>query len=181
MVVVDVVSKNELRNFAKIKRNNILNKELKEKIITDKLLNHKKIINSNNILIYVSKDKEVSTKLLIKELLKLKKNIFVPKVLGNIIKFYKIESLDEVKKSTFEIEEPISNIEYVSDKNSVCIIPGLLFDKFNNRLGYGGGFYDKFLSKNKVYKIGICFNDFLVDKIDIDVYDIKMDEVITEV
>jgi len=176
-----VVSKNELRNLAKNKRKNIIDKELKEKIITDKLLNNKKIIESQNILIYVSLDMEVSTRILIDKLLKLKKNIYIPKVLGSIIKFYKINNLDELKLSNLGIEEPISNIEYKTCKDSVCIVPGLLFDKSNNRLGYGGGYYDKFLSENDVYKIGICFNEFYVDKINIDKYDIKMDEVITEV
>ena len=71
-------------------------------------------------------------------------------------------------------------LEYQYNTNSCIIVPGLLFDKNNNRLGYGGGYYDRFLANNNIYKIGICFSNFLVDKIIIDKNDIKMDEVITE-
>lgn len=174
-----MVSKSELRIIAKEKRKNIINKEEKERIITKKLLKHKKIINSKNILIYVSIDMEVSTITLIEELLKLNKNIYAPKIKSKIIKFYKVNSLDELKLSNFKILEPTSN-ELFNGTDGVCIIPGLMFDKYNNRLGYGGGYYDKFLSENKVYKIGICFKEFLVDKIKTDIHDIKMDEIITE-
>lgn len=174
-----MVSKSNLRTIAKSNRKQIKNKELKENTITNKLLNHKRIINSNNILIYVSMKYEVSTFNLIKELLILNKNIFVPKVIDSIIKFYKINSIDELKLSNLNILEPITNIEYKYNNDTVCIIPGLMFDKFNNRLGYGGGYYDRFLSENNVYKIGICFNELLVEKINVDSYDVKMDEVIT--
>ena len=173
-------SKNVLRSISKNKRKNILNKEFKEKIITTKILKDKKVINTKNILIYVSMKEEVSTKILIEELLKLKKNIFVPKVIGKEIKFYKIESLMELKISNLGILEPVGEIQYKGSKDAVCIVPGLLFDKFNNRLGYGGGYYDKFLSENEVYKIGICFKEFLIDKINVDKHDIKMNKVITE-
>lgn len=176
-----MVSKIELRKICKAKRIKIKNKKEKEKIITEKILNHEKVINSKNILIYISLDLEVSTMDIINNLLKINKNIFVPKVFGENIKFYQINSLTDLQLSNLNIFEPITNKEYINDGVSVCIVPGLLFDKNNNRLGYGGGYYDRFLNQNKIYKIGICFNEFLVDKIDVQEHDIKMDEVITEV
>jgi len=99
---------------------------------------------------------------------------------GNIINFYKINSFDNLVIGSFGVLEPITNIIYKDDNNSCCIIPGLLFDKNNNRLGYGKGYYDKFLENRNIYKIGICFSTFLVDNLITDKYDIKMDEVITE-
>ncbi len=176
-----MVSKDKLRIISKEKRKFIKDKKIKENIITKKLLSNEKIINSNNILVYISMSDEVSTKNFIEELLKLKKNIYAPRVLEKQIKFYKINSLEEFELSSLGINEPISNIEYVDNNNSVCIVPGLMFDKYNNRLGYGGGYYDKYLSEHNIYKIGICFSDFLVNNINVDDYDIKMDEVITEV
>ena len=176
----DVAFKQELRTIAKENRICIKNKELKEKVITEKVLNNVKVKNSKNILIYVSMKYEVSTINLIKELFNLNKNIYVPKVIDNYLKFYQINSLEELEISKYGILEPTSNREFKYNKDSICIVPGLMFDKNNNRLGYGGGYYDRFLNKYDIYKIGICFKEFLIDKLEIEEHDIKMDLVIID-
>ena len=173
-------SKEELRQLAKKLRKNITNKELKEKLITKNLLNNKIIKNREDILVYISKDDEVNTINFIKELLRLKKNVYAPVVKGCEINFFKINSLNELKLSNLGILEPTTNCKFINKTNSVCIVPGLFFDKHNNRLGYGGGYYDRFFSKNDIYKIGICFSSFLLDEITTQEFDIKMDLVITE-
>lgn len=180
MVAADEVSKDKLRKYAKNLRKKIYQKESKEEIIHKKILNNYQINECRDILIYISMDFEVSTIKLIESLLKLNKNLYAPRLKNNNMEFYKFESIEELKMSKYNILEPISNIKYINNKNTVAIIPGLLFDKDNNRLGYGGGYYDRYLKNKKIYKIGICFSTFLVDKIIIDKYDIKMDEVITE-
>lgn len=180
MVAAEEVSKKSLRNYALSLRKEIINKKDLETKIINNVLNNKKVLEANDILIYVSLDMEVDTKALINKLWKLNKNIYVPKVEGRIINFYKINSFDDLVIGSFGVLEPITNIIYKDDNNSCCIIPGLLFDKNNNRLGYGKGYYDKFLENRHIYKIGICFSTFLVDNLVTDKYDIKMDEVITE-
>lgn len=180
MVAAEEVSKKSLRNYALSLRKKIINKKDLETKIINNVLNNKKVLEANNILIYVSLDMEVDTKVLINKLWKLNKNIYVPKVEGRIINFYKINSFDNLVIGPFGVLEPIINTIYKDDNNSCCIIPGLLFDKNNNRLGYGKGYYDKFLENRNIYKIGICFSKFLVDNLITDKYDIKMDEVITE-
>ena len=180
MVAAEEVSKKSLRNYALSLRKELINKKDLETKIINNVLNNKKVLEANNILIYVSLDMEVDTKELINKLWKLNKNIYVPKVEENIINFYKINSFGNLVIGSFGVLEPITNIIYKDDNNSCCIIPGLLFDKNNNRLGYGKGYYDKFLENRNIYKIGICFSKFLVDSLVTDKYDIKMDEVITE-
>lgn len=172
--------KEDLRKEVKKRRKEVLNKELLDEIIKNKLLNNKMVINSQDILVYISMELEVDTFNLINELFKLKKNLYAPRIEGDVIKFYKFNSLDELKINKFKILEPTSNIEIKSYRNCLIIVPGLLFDKNNNRLGYGGGFYDKFLSNKSIYKIGICYSCFLVDNLTVDNHDIKMDEVITD-
>ena len=172
--------KDLLREEVKLKRKEVLNKKDLDEIIMIKLLKNKYIINSQDILVYISKELEVDTINLINELIKLKKNLYAPRIEGDIIKFYKFNDLNELKRNKFKILEPISNKEIKNYKNSCIIVPGLLFDKNNNRLGYGGGYYDKFLSNKIIYKIGICYSCFLVDKLIVDSHDIKMDEVITD-
>ena len=180
MVVVEEASKSSLRKYALSLRKEINSKLDKENIIREKILNHEKVRKSSNILIYVSKKDEVDTIEIIKSLWNSNKNVYVPKVEGEIINFYQINSLKDLKLGKFQVLEPITNIKYKNNLNGCIIVPGLLFDKDNNRLGYGKGYYDKFLSKNNIYKIGICFSTFIVDKINTNKFDIKMDEVITE-
>ena len=180
MAVAEEVSKKSLREYAISLRKEITNKKDLETKIRNNILNNQKVINSKNILIYISKDLEVDTKELIKDLWKMNKNIYVPKVEKNIINFYKINDFKELVIGSYNIFEPITNIKYQYNKKDLIILPGLLFDKHNNRLGYGGGYYDKYLENKKLYKIGICFSNFVVKKIPIDKYDIKMDEIITE-
>ena len=64
--------------------------------------------------------------------------------------------------------------------NTVSITPGICFSYDLYRIGYGKGFYDKFYSNHDVYKIGLCYSDCLIDKIDNDKYDIKVNEIITD-
>lgn len=182
MVVEDVNSKEELRKYALNKRKNILEKQEKDEIIKNKLSNTTYIKNSQDILIYVSKEFEVDTLEIIEDLLKLGKNIYVPRIDNKIMIFYKLNSLKELKFGYFNILEPTSNIKYLEKVgiNRCIIVPGLMFDKFNNRLGYGGGYYDKFLSNNNIFKIGICYSDFYVEKINVLSHDIKMNLVITD-
>ncbi len=180
MVAVEDISKKSLRKYAKFLRQEINNKEKKERIITQKLLKLEQIKKSKNILVYISLKDEVSTEKLIKELLKENKNVYAPKIVNKTMDFYRITSLNELEYGKYNILEPTSKIKYKNDDHSSIIVPGLLFDKENNRLGYGCGYYDRFLENNNIYKIGICFKDFLVDKIETNEYDIKMDEVITE-
>lgn len=180
MVAVEEVSKSSLRDYAKSLRKNIKNKELLEEKIKNNVLNNKKVLKSKDILIYISKNEKIDTKKIIKELWKLNKNIYVPKVEGNIINFYLLKSFNDLELGIFNILEPITNIKYKDNKISCIIVPGLLFDKNNNRLGYGRGYYDKYLENKNIYKIGLCFSTLIVDKITIDKNDIKMDEIITE-
>ena len=180
MVAAEEVSKRILREESLTLRSQIPNKEVLETKIKEKILKNEKVLNASSILIYLSKKEEVDTFKMIEELWKLKKEVFVPKVEKHDIVFYKIESFRDLTLGKFNILEPNSIERYQDNSHSCAIIPGLLFDKYNNRLGYGGGYYDRFLSKHNIYKIGICFSSFLVDEIVTDVHDIKMNEVVTE-
>ena len=180
MEEVAVISKEELRTLAKEKRLLIENKEDKDILILNKVLHNKKIQEAADILIYVSKNLEVDTYNIIKELWNLGKNVYVPKIINKELEFFKIKDFSELQKGKFDIYEPLTKEKFANKNPSCIIVPGLLFDNFGNRLGYGGGYYDCFLARNTLYKIGLCYQDFKVLKLDVDSYDIKMDEIITE-
>lgn len=180
MVEEEEVSKKSLREYALNKRKNLQNKKIKENIIVNKILNHKIVKKSENILLYMSTIQEVSTFTLIDKLIKKGKNIYAPRIVDKNIEFYKIINMDDLSLNKYKILEPKPIDKFVNDERSVIIVPGLLFDLNNNRLGYGGGYYDRYLRNLNIYKIGICFQDFIINNLPVDEFDVKVDEVICE-
>ena len=171
------MEKQILRDEYKTIRKNIKFKKLKDFMIFLKVITNKKVRNCKGILIYVSKQNEVDTKRLIKYFLK-RKHVAVPKIENGEMNFYYIKNLGELKLGFFNILEPVTNNIVSSYSSCVCITPGICFDKKGFRIGYGKGFYDKFFSKNEVYKIGLCYRECLVDKIEHEKHDLGVDKII---
>ena len=87
-------------------------------------------------------------------------------------------TLEELKKGNFNLLEPDNSNLVNNFENSVCIVPGICFDKESNRIGYGKGYYDRFLKNYKGTTIGLTYKECICEKIDIDENDIKIDRVI---
>ena len=160
-------------------RSNISNKQAKDKKIFNLVINHPIIKNKKNILIYVSYNGEVDTINLIKYFLK-SKLVAVPKIENGEMNFYYINSLNDLKKGYSNILEPITSNKVLSLDGCVVITPGVCFSLDGFRLGYGKGFYDRFFSKNSVYKIGLCYSECLFNEVKQYLFDFdqKVDEVI---
>ena len=171
------MNKNELRKNYKDIRNNIKDRNIQNEIIFNKVISLEKVKKANTILIYVSFNNEVDTLNIIKYFLG-KKKVAVPKVNGNEMDFYYINSFNDLSKGSFNILEPTTSNKVTSFDNSICIVPGLCFDKENYRLGYGKGYYDMFLSNKNIYTIGLSYKETIIKKLPIDKYDIKLDKVI---
>lgn len=161
-------------------RKNIRNKEIKDNIIFNKVINNKFIKQCSLILIYVSCHNEVDTIELIKYFLNHKKQLAVPKIENDIMKFYYIKDLSDLSLGYFNILEPMTKEKVINFSNCVSITPGICFSKDNYRIGYGKGFYDKFYQKHNIYKIGLCYKECMLDNIPSDIHDISLDEVITD-
>lgn len=152
--------------------------------IKEKILSHIEPKNLNNILIYVSKEKEVNTIGLIRELLTKGKNVFVPYIDANknILGISKIKSYQELKIGSFKILEPKEEFlrpSLIKDID-VIIIPGIAFDQRGNRIGYGWGYFDKLLEGSNALKIGIGYDFQIVDNVKQENHDIEMDLIITD-
>lgn len=174
------MNKQILRNKYKEIRKNIKNKEALDNKIFNKIIELKEYKESKMILIYVSLKDEVDTFKLIEHSLRIGKKVAVPKCEGDNIVFYNINTLSDLQEGSFRILEPKTN-EIINDfSDSICIIPGIAFDKENNRIGYGRGFYDRFLEKYDGTKIGLAYAECICDRIDSESTDIKMDIVITD-
>ena len=142
-----------------------------------------------NVLIYVSTKGEVDTLGLIEEFFKLGKIVYVPKVIDiktGLMRFYKISSLEDLEPGCMNILEPKKSLEILDesliDDSFVIVMPGLAFDKKGHRLGYGGGFYDRFNARvySGLLKLALSFDFQLIDELIANEFDIDVDKVITE-
>ncbi len=171
--------KKEIREKYRKIRKNIEDKKNKDTIIYKKIISDKIWNNFDTVLIYVSTLEEVDTLELIKFFIN-KKNVAVPKIEKNKINFYYINSLDDLKVGFYNILEPITNNKVLDYSNSICYTPGICFSKEGYRVGYGGGYYDRFFEENDVYSIGLCYKECLIDNIKTNSYDRKVNCVITD-
>ncbi|MCM1154620.1 MAG: 5-formyltetrahydrofolate cyclo-ligase [Roseburia sp.] len=154
--------------------------------------------NADIILTYIEYQSEVLTSPLIQKNLT-KKRIFVPKVSGQDMEFYPIESLSELVKGFKGIREPrdtsqpfledfLQNRKRDSRQEPVRVLmlmPGAVFDKYRHRIGYGLGFYDRYLARLNdsgvmLKRVALCFACQMLNTIPHDVHDIRPDMVITE-
>jgi 5-formyltetrahydrofolate cyclo-ligase len=153
---------------------------LKSLCVINQLKTQKIFMEASDILVYVSYNQEVETLPFIDECLKLGKNIYVPKVYEREMKFHKIISIDELEPGKYGILEP-QNENIFCKTTGLMIVPGLAFDSEFHRVGYGGGFYDRYLSKDNTFmKVALCFDFQIVDKIEEEPHDIGIDMIISE-
>ena len=171
------MNKNDIRKIMLDKRRKINNKDYLSTIIVSKIIDLDIYKKAKAIAIYKSLDSEVNTNDLIIESLK-SKVVLLPRIVNNEIVFIEINKNTEYIKSRIGVLEPIGNV--YDGSIDLIIVPGISFDKELNRLGFGMGYYDKYLSKKNIYKIGICFDNQVIDLLPTDDNDIKMDLVITE-
>ncbi len=162
-------------------RKDISGKKEKDSIIFDRVISNDKVILADTILIYVSLKDEVDTRRLINYFLEFDKKVAVCKVLGKEMKFYYISSFDDLALGYKNILEPKKYCVEVSDfSSSISITPGICFNRAGYRIGYGSGYYDRFYNEVSLYKIGLCYKEFLIDDEFNDVYDVAVDEIITD-
>jgi len=141
----------------------------------------KEKINKRNIGGYYPVNFEIDDLVLLKKFEKNKFNISLPVIKKNFqMNFYKWSFSEPLKINKYGIPEPvIKNIVYPD----ILLIPLVAFDKNLNRLGYGGGYYDRLIEKlskkKKIIKIGLALSIQKIDKVPIDVYDKKLDYIVT--
>ncbi|MBQ8764550.1 MAG: 5-formyltetrahydrofolate cyclo-ligase [Clostridia bacterium] len=136
-------------------------------------------VTAKTVFCYVSAHGEVDTYGLIQELLKDKK-VLAPYCInedGDMIAC-PINSLEDLKEGKFKIPEPKSPEEFPKEKIDFVIVPGVAFDKNGYRLGYGKGYYDRFLEGITPFKLGVCQREFFLEELPHGKFDVKMDDVL---
>ena len=153
--------------------------------ITQKLLVTPEYAEAATVLTYVSVSSEVSTRMFIECALRDGKTVAVPRCLpGHCLEFVAITSLDQLVPAPFNLLEPPKDLSALTEdqmNNSICIVPALLVDTKGYRLGYGAGFYDRFLSTYPCEKICLAYQQNLSKTmLPHTEFDVPIDTVITE-
>lgn len=181
--MADMDSKKELRKEFSHLRAEIRDKVSKDMDITERLLEIEEIDEADNILLYASFGSEVDTYLLIDKLLEMGKKVALPKCgESRSMVFHLIGSVADLHEGMYRIPEPdgFLPVADISD-NTVCIIPGLAFTEDGGRLGYGGGYYDMFISENPdIFTIALSYEELIVDKLPLMQHDLRVDLIVTE-
>lgn len=166
-------------------RNNMSNEKriLKDKLIYNLFINSDLYKKAKDIFIYVSFGSEVNTHEIIKKAIIDKKNIYVPKIdmRKKEMIAVKIYSITELNVNNYGILEPINvDKDKIANDFDIIVMPGVAFDENGNRIGYGGGYYDKYLEKNifKAKKVALAYEEQILERIESDFHDIKVDFII---
>ena len=157
-----VTNKKNIRKEVLAKRNSLSPDtiEISSGIIADKVLSLDEFKKAKTILLYSSFGSEVKTDLLIKKALEYGKEVYLPKVEGEDMNFYHISLKEELLKGAWGIEEPKGEPDKIfrGDKDALVVMPLVGYDREGNRIGYGKGYYDRFLVSHETgLKIGIAF------------------------
>ena len=103
----------------------------------------------------------------------------VPKCYGDEMRFIYLDDLSKVEKGYCGIPEPIDDEPIADDKTALVLMPGLAFDPQGHRMGYGGGFYDKFLEQEPNHPtIALCYDFQMFDHLETEDHDIPVDTVL---
>lgn len=155
-------------------------------LITERILGHQWYYLSDTILGFVSYGSEICTTEILESALQDGKNVYVPKVEDGKMEFYRMFSLSELKNGYKKIPEPAGDTDrYVFESEhadkTLLLMPGSAFDPLGNRMGYGGGFYDRYLADKeslRLRSIGIGFRCQQVEQVPVEVTDVKPYQVI---
>jgi 5-formyltetrahydrofolate cyclo-ligase len=148
--------------------------------IAKQVAEHPLYLQAADIYCYVDYNGEVGTRAMIEEAWRQGKNVWVPRVLGAEMEFFQIHSYDELLPGTKGILEPEEGIPGTGE-NGLMIMPGVAYDRALHRIGYGGGYYDKYLEKHpQLKRMAIAFDYQVMEAVPCDVHDIQPEILITE-
>lgn len=128
---------------------------------------------------YLPYNQEVRTVPMLEQAIRDGKRVAVPKVYGEEMKFLYLDDLSQVAKGYAGIPEPIADEPVAEDETALVLMPGLAFDPQGHRIGYGGGFYDKFLSREPNHPtVALCYEFQMLPQLETEEFDIPVDLVL---
>jgi len=150
-----------------------LSKRIQDFVIGSKEFKSAKVVGA-----YYAFGSEVKTDLILEKAKALGKKVALPSIEGESLTFYELSSGKYLVKGRFGIMEPLPYGPV--DRMDLLVVPGIAFDKKGYRLGYGKGYYDKFLAKKSVFSIGLAYSFQLLGSLPKAKYDKRLDAIATE-
>lgn len=183
-----ITSKAEIRKVV-LKRRNDLSQEERKKaafLLTERILGHQWYYLSDTVLAFVPYGSEIDISEILQDALAKGKKLYLPKVEGDDMFFYRVESLADLEEGFKGIREPKGDTEVFAYREETAdkvlmLMPGAAFDTLRNRIGYGKGFYDRYLQGKAALQlrtISVGFSCQMVEEIPAEELDIRPYQVI---
>ena len=156
--------------------------ERRSAILADRLFDTPQYRGCRALYAYLSFNQEVRTNPIIERAWADGKRVAVPKVIGDEMVFIWIDNFDNLApQGAFNITEPIEDGPVADDATALVLMPGLAFDPEGHRVGYGGGFYDRYLAMQPNHPlVALCYDFQLLDRLEVESHDIPVELVITD-
>lgn len=175
------MNKQELRASIRTRKRAMTEEEIvsRSEKLAQLFLNSEAYRNAKTVYGYLPYNQEVRTEPILLQALKDGKKVAVPKVYGDTMRFIYLEDLSGIEKGYAGIPEPVADEPVAQDEKALVLMPGLAFDKEGHRIGYGGGFYDKFLSAEPAHPtVALCYDFQMLPKLETEEFDVPVDLVL---
>ena len=175
------MNKKELRAAIRARKRAMTEEMIREKSgdLARQLFENALYRNARSIYGYLPYNQEVRTVPMLEQALREGKRVAVPKCFGDEMRFIWMEDLSRVDKGYAGIPEPIADGPVADDERALVLMPGLAFDPQGHRIGYGGGFYDKFLAREGNHPtLALCYDFQVFDHLETEEFDIPVDQVL---
>ena len=176
------MDKNELRSQIRRQKRAMTQAQIEQasRCLAEQFFRTELYRQAQTIYGYLPYNQEVRTVPMLQQALKDGKKVAVPKVYGDEMRFLYVTDLETgIAKGYCGIPEPVADGPVARDERALVLMPGLCFDPQGHRIGYGGGFYDKFLSREPEHPtLALCYGFQMLEHLETDTYDIPVDQVL---
>ena len=172
------MDKKELRRYIREKKRAMTETEIEEKSrrLGELFLATEAYRKADTIYGYLPYNQEVRTVPMLEQALRDGKRVAVPKCYGDEMRFIYLTDLTRVAKGYAGIPDPVEDGPVAHDRTALVLMPGLAFDREGHRIGYGGGFYDKYLSAEPGHPtLALCYDFQMLPELETEEYDIPVD------
>lgn len=175
------MNKKELRQEIREKKRRMTDAEINDRSqkLSELFLQSQAYRDAQTVYGYLPYNQEVRTVPMLEQALRDGKAVAVPKVYGDEMRFILINDLSLVEKGYAGIPEPIADGPVAQDPHALVLMPGLAFDPQGHRIGYGGGFYDRFLASEPEHPtLALCYDFQMLAHLETEEFDIPVDTVL---
>ena len=175
------MNKKELRSIIRAQKRAMTEQMIQEKseALARQFFETEQYRTARSIYGYLPYNQEVRTVEMLEQAIRDGKRVAVPKCYDDEMRFIWMEDLNQVEKGYAGIPEPIADGPVADDETALVLMPGLAFDKEGHRIGYGGGFYDKFLAREGDHPtLALCYDFQMVEYLETEEFDIPVDKVL---